>query len=98
NATTPTGGALTTPSLLANKLIYVGYPNNEYLQFSTSGSTVSIDPTYGLDADGTSAMKRSADAPANQRARSTWKRTRRPLSAATACGGLPTTSSVGARS
>lgn len=48
-ATTPTGGALKTPSLLKNKLIFVGYPENEYLQFSSTGKTVTIDPTYGLN-------------------------------------------------
>lgn len=51
-ATTPTGGALKNPSLLKNKLIYVGYPENEYLAFSSTGSTVTIDPTGGLNDGG----------------------------------------------
>jgi hypothetical protein len=53
-ATTPAGGNLAQPSLLKNKLIYVGYPENEYLAFSSTGTTVTIDPTYGLNEDGTS--------------------------------------------
>lgn len=53
-ATTPTGGTLQRPDLLKNKLIYVGYPENPYLAFSSTGSTVSIDPTYGLNEGGTS--------------------------------------------
>jgi hypothetical protein len=44
-ATTPTGGPLLRPAQLKNKLIYVGYPENPYLAFSSTGSTVSIDPT-----------------------------------------------------
>jgi len=52
-ATTPSGGALTSPSLLKNKLIFVGYPENEYLAFSSTGTTVTIDPTYGLNDTGT---------------------------------------------
>jgi hypothetical protein len=55
NATTPTGGTLKTPLLLKNKLIYVGYPENVYLAFSATGTTVSIDPTYGLNDTGTTA-------------------------------------------
>jgi hypothetical protein len=51
-ATTPTGGALESPAQLANKLIYAGYPENPYLDFTSTGSTVSIDPTYGLNEDG----------------------------------------------
>jgi hypothetical protein len=52
-ATTPSGGALKSPSLLKNKLIYVGYPENQYLAFSSTGTTVTIDPTYGLNDTGT---------------------------------------------
>jgi hypothetical protein len=55
DATTPTGSLLKTPSLLKNKLIYVGYPENEYLAFSSTGTTVSIDPTIGLNDTGTTA-------------------------------------------
>jgi hypothetical protein len=54
-ATTPSGQALTRPGQLRNKLIYVGYPENEYLSFSSTSSSVSIDPTLGLnDSDATS--------------------------------------------
>lgn len=52
DATTPTGGALKNASQLKNKLIYVGYPENEYLAFSATGTTVTIDPTGGLNDDG----------------------------------------------
>jgi hypothetical protein len=56
HATTPNGEALDRPELLANKLIYVGYPENEYLSFTSTGKTVSIDPTYGLNpSDDTSS-------------------------------------------
>jgi hypothetical protein len=54
-ATAPDGGALKRPAQLKNKLIYVGYPENEYLSFTSTGSTVSIDPTYGLNDDGSSS-------------------------------------------
>jgi len=53
DAKTPSGGTLKTPQLLKNKLIYVGYPENEYLAFSTTGTTVTIDPTLGLNDGGT---------------------------------------------
>jgi hypothetical protein len=49
NATTPTGGLLAAPSQLKNKLMYAGYPSNPFLAFSSTGTTVSIDPTYGLN-------------------------------------------------
>lgn len=55
SATTPTGGALLRPAQLKNKLIYAGYPENPYLAFSSTGSTVSIDPTYGLNEGGTTS-------------------------------------------
>jgi hypothetical protein len=48
-ATTPTGGPLVAPSQLKNKLMFVGYPSNPYLAFSSTGTTVSIDPTMGLN-------------------------------------------------
>lgn len=54
-ATTPAGGPLKNPAQLANKLVYVGYPENPYLLFTSTGSTVSIDPTYGLNEDGTTS-------------------------------------------
>jgi hypothetical protein len=43
------GQPLERPERLANKLIYVGYPENEYLSFASTASSVSIDPTYGLN-------------------------------------------------
>jgi hypothetical protein len=52
-ATSPTGAPLLAPAQLKNKLIYVGYPENPYLGFGSSGATVSIDPTYGLNEGGT---------------------------------------------
>jgi hypothetical protein len=55
DATTPTGGALRSPSQLKNKLIYVGYPENPYLAFSSTGTTVSIDPTFGLNETSTTS-------------------------------------------
>jgi hypothetical protein len=55
NATTPTGGLLSYPAQLKNKLIYAGYPENSFLSFTSTGSTVSIDPTYGLNDTGTTS-------------------------------------------
>jgi hypothetical protein len=55
-ATRPSGRPLRDPQRLASQLIYVGYPENEYLSFTSTSSTVSIDPTYGLnDSGGTSS-------------------------------------------
>jgi hypothetical protein len=54
-ATTPTGGALRSPAQLKNKLIFAGYPENRYLAFSSSASTVTIDPTYGLNDNASSS-------------------------------------------
>jgi hypothetical protein len=54
-ATTPTGGALTSPAQLKKKLLFAGYPDNPYLAFSSTGATVSIDPTYGLNEDGSTS-------------------------------------------
>jgi hypothetical protein len=53
DAKTPSGGNLVNPAQLKNKLIFVGGTANEYLQFSSTGTTVSIDPTYGLNEGGT---------------------------------------------
>ena len=53
NATNTTGGLLKAPNQLKNKLMYVGYPSNPFLAFSSTGTTVSIDPTYGLNEGGT---------------------------------------------
>ena len=55
NATNTSGGALLAPAQLKNKLIFVGGSSNPYLSFSSTGTTVSIDPTYGLDDDGTTS-------------------------------------------
>jgi len=56
HASAPDGAPLSKPERLANKLIYVGYPENEYLSFTSTGNAVSIDPTYGLNpSDGTAA-------------------------------------------
>jgi len=52
HASGPSGKPLKNPSALAEKLIYVGYPENEYLSFTSTSSTVSIDPTWGLNDTG----------------------------------------------
>jgi hypothetical protein len=52
-ATSLTGGNLTAPNQLKNKLLFFGGTGNQYLSFSSTGTTVSIDPTYGLDDGGT---------------------------------------------
>jgi hypothetical protein len=52
-ATSLTGGTLTAPNQLKNKLLFEGGTSNPYLSFSSTGTTVSIDPTYGLDDIGT---------------------------------------------
>ena len=57
DATNTSGGALTAPAQLKNKLIFVGGTSNPYLSFSSTGTTVSIDPTYGLDEDPTGAVQ-----------------------------------------
>lgn len=54
-ATSPTGAPLVNPGQLKNKLIYVGYPENPYLAFSSTGSTVSLDPTLNLNEGGTTS-------------------------------------------
>lgn len=53
NATNASGGLLKAPHQLKNKLMYAGYPSNPFLAFSSTGTTVSIDPTYGLNEAGT---------------------------------------------
>jgi len=61
DATRPNGKPLREPERLATQLIYAGYPENEYLSFTSTSSTVSIDPTYGLnDSGGTSSGACSA--------------------------------------
>jgi hypothetical protein len=52
-ATKVTGGPLQYPAQLKNKLLWVD-THNPYVNFQSSGSTVSIDPTYGLNEDSTS--------------------------------------------
>lgn len=55
-AKAPSGRALKHPDRLANKLLFVGYPENDYLSFKAAGAMISIDPTYGLnESDSASA-------------------------------------------
>jgi hypothetical protein len=51
DATTPEGGILSDPASLANALVFVGYPENQYLAFASTDRSVSVDPTYGLNED-----------------------------------------------
>jgi hypothetical protein len=53
-ATQPNGQPLKFPGQLKNKLLWVDN-TNPYVAFASSGSVVSIDPTYGLDDDGTTS-------------------------------------------
>lgn len=55
NATNTSGGALAAPAQLKNKLLFYGGTANPYLAFTNTGTTVSIDPTYGLADDGTTS-------------------------------------------
>jgi hypothetical protein len=48
NARTPTGGMLQKPALLKNKLLWTG-TTNPYVAFTSTNSTVTIDPTWGLN-------------------------------------------------
>jgi hypothetical protein len=59
--TNTSGGALKAPGQLKNKLMYVGYPSNPYLAFSSTGTTVTLDPTYGL-TEGTATTSGSCTA------------------------------------
>jgi hypothetical protein len=57
NATTPSGGLLTYPQLLKNKLIWANDGGsaqvlNPYVQFTSTARSVTVDPTWGLDEDG----------------------------------------------
>jgi hypothetical protein len=55
DARTPAGGMLVTPALLKNRLLWTGGSNNPYIAFSSTNSTVTIDPTWGLnDGDNSS--------------------------------------------
>jgi hypothetical protein len=49
------GGNLVAPGQLKNKLIFNGGTGNPFLSFTSTGTTVSIDPTYGLNEDGTTS-------------------------------------------
>jgi hypothetical protein len=51
-ATSTTGTALKYPAQLKNKLIWVDQ-YNPYVAFQSVGDVISIDPTYGLNEDGT---------------------------------------------
>lgn len=51
DAKNTSGGNLVNPAQLKNKLIFVGGTSNPFLAFSSTGTTVSIDPTYGLNDD-----------------------------------------------
>lgn len=53
-ASTPTGTALKFPAQLKNKLIWVDQ-YNPYVQFQSVGDVVSIDPTYGLNEQGSTS-------------------------------------------
>ncbi len=53
DASSPTGAPLNFPGNLKNKLIFVGEPSNPYINFTSTGTTVSLDPTYGLVEDST---------------------------------------------
>jgi hypothetical protein len=58
NVKTPSGGAVSSllMSTLQKNLTWVGGSGNPYIQFQTNGTTVGIDPTYGLnDAGSTSS-------------------------------------------
>ena len=52
DARRPNGEHLRQPERLASQLIYAGYPENEYLSFTSTRSSVSIDPTSGLNESG----------------------------------------------
>ena len=55
DAKNTSGGNLLYPNQLKNKLIFVGGTANPFLAFSSTGTTVSIDPTLGLNEDGTTS-------------------------------------------
>jgi hypothetical protein len=55
NARNPWGGMLQNPALLKNKLLWTG-TTNPYVAFTSTNSTVTIDPTWGLiDGDNTTS-------------------------------------------
>jgi hypothetical protein len=53
-ATQPSGAALQYPAQLKNKLLWVD-SSNQYVQFQSVGDVISIDPTYGLNDDGSTS-------------------------------------------
>jgi len=54
NVTSPTGGTVSSflTSTLEKKLTWVGGDDNPYIQFESDGTTIGIDPTYGLNEAG----------------------------------------------
>jgi hypothetical protein len=50
DAKNTSGGNLASPAQLKNKLMFVGGSANPYLSFSSTGTTVSIDPTATWNA------------------------------------------------
>jgi hypothetical protein len=55
-ARSSSGGMLQNPALLRNKLLWTGGANNPYVAFTSTNSTVTIDPTWGLnDGDNTTS-------------------------------------------
>jgi hypothetical protein len=50
------GLPLRFPAQLKNKLLWADANNNPYIDFQSNGDVVSIDPTWGLNEDGTSAQ------------------------------------------
>jgi len=55
DAKNTSGGTLVSPGQLKNKLLFNGGTGNPFLAFTNTGTTVSIDPTYGLEDDGTTS-------------------------------------------
>jgi len=55
DAKNTSGGNLANPAQLKNKLMFVGGTANPYLSFSSTGTTVTIDPTGGLNDDDTTS-------------------------------------------
>ena len=53
DAKNTSGGNLASPAQLKNKLLFVGGTGNPFIAFSSTGTTVSIDPTFGLTEDST---------------------------------------------
>jgi hypothetical protein len=64
NVTTPTGGNVLSSVLsgLQKNLEWVGGAGNPYIQFQTNGTTVGIDPTYGMNQVGSTSTASCAAA------------------------------------